>query len=128
VLALGRASGVSGIAPPAPAAAPSIGAGSSFRHVFGELLLPLSLWALILGALPGVGGLVIFFSTGTRLGYRQAKAGFALRTAGIASFARSGAVPLGLVRSGSLDVIHPRALRVVRRGALSAEHRLNKVA
>jgi hypothetical protein len=84
--------------------------------------------------LPGAGGLVILFATGARLGYRQAKAGVALRTTGIAHFARSG--PLGVVRSGSfvvvrprgLRVVRPRALRVVRPGALSAEHLLDKVA
>jgi hypothetical protein len=128
VIALGRASAVSRMAPLTPDATFSITAGSSFRHVFGELLLPVSLWALAVGALPGVGGLVILFSTGARLGYRQAKAGFALRTAGIASLARSGAVPLGVVRSASLVVIRPRALRVVRSRALSAEHFLDKVA
>jgi hypothetical protein len=128
VFALGRASGMSGMAPLAPGGASSIGAGSSLWHVFGELLLPVSLWVLAVGALPGVGGLVIFFSIGARLGYRQAKAGFAIRTAGVASFARSGAVPFGLVRSGSLVVIRPRALRVVGRGALNAEHLLDEVA
>ena len=86
------------------------------------------LWALAAGALPGAGGLVILFATGARLGYRQAKAGFALRAAGIASFARPGAVSLGVVRSGSLVVIRPRALRGVRPGALSAECLLDKVA
>ena len=128
VIALGRASAVSGMAPLAPDAASPIGAGLSFRHVFGDILLPVSLWALAAGALPGAGGLVILFATGARLGYRQAKAGFALRAAGIASFTRPGAVPLGVVRSGSLVVIRPRALRVVRSGALSAEHLLDKVA
>jgi hypothetical protein len=128
VIALGRASAVSEMAPLTPDAAFSTAAGSSFRQVFGELLLPVSLWALAAVALPGVGGLVILFSTGARLGYRQAKAGFAVRTAGIVSFARSGAVPLGVVRSASLVVIRPRALRVVRPGALSADHLLDKVA
>jgi len=127
VIALGRASAGSGMAPVAPGAAFPIGAGS-FSHVFGEILLPVSLWALAAGALPGVGGLVILFSTGARLGYRQAKAGFAVRTAGIASFPCSGAVPLGAVRSAALVVIRPRALRVVRPGALSADHLLDKVA
>jgi hypothetical protein len=134
VLALGRASAVSGMAPRAPDAAVPIGAGSSFRHVFGAILLPVSLWVLAAGALPGAGGLVILFATGARVGYRQAKAGVALRTTGIAHFARSG--PLGVVRSGSfvvvrprgLRVVRPRALRVVRPGALSAEHLLDKVA
>ena len=86
------------------------------------------LWALAAGALPGGGGLVILFAPGARLGYRQAKAGFALRTTGIADFARPGAVPLGVVRSGSLVVIRPRALRVVRPGALSAGGLFDKVA
>ena len=128
VIALGRASAESGMAPLTAGAAFPIAAGASLRQVFGELLLPVSLWALAAGALPGVGGLVILFSTGARLGYRQAKAGFAVRTAGIASFARSGAVPLGVVRSAALVVIRPRALRVVRPGALSADHLLDRVA
>ena len=128
VIALGRASAVSGMAPLTPDAAFPIAAGSPLQQVFGELLLPVSLWALAAGALPGAGGLVILFSTGARLGYRQAKAGFALRTAGIASFARPGAVPLGVVGSAALVVIRPRALRVVRPGALSADHLLDKVA
>ena len=124
VIALGRASAVSGMAPVAPDAASPIGAGSSFRHVFGELLLPVSLWALAAGALPGAGGFVIITRAGVRVGYRQAKAGFALRTTGIAHFARPG--PLGIVRPTALPP--PDALRVVRPGALSAEHLLDKVA
>ena len=90
--------------------------------------VPVSLAALAAVALPGVGGLVILTAAGVRVGYRQAKAGFALRTAGIARFARPGAVPLGVVRSGSLVVVRPRALRVVRPGALSAGCLLDKVA
>ena len=128
VIALGRASAASGMAPPAPDAASPIGAGSSFRHVFGDILLPVSLWTLAVGALPGAGGFVIITLAGVRVGYRQAKAGVALRAAGIAFFARPGAVPLGVVRSGSLVAIRPRALRVVRPGPLSAEHLLDKVA
>ena len=126
VIALGRASAVSGMAP--PDAASPIGAGSSFRHVFGDILLPVSLWALAAGALPGAGGLVILFATGARLGYRQAKAGVAVRTTGIAFFAHPVAVTLGVVRSGSLVAIRPRALRVVQPGALSAEHLVDTVA
>ena len=95
-----------------------------------DLPLPVavSLSALVAAALPGVGGLVIITAAGVRVGYRQAKAGFALRTAGIARFAHPGAVPLGVVRSGSLVVVRPRALRVVRPGALSAGCLLDKVA
>ena len=128
VIALGRASAVSGMAPLAPDTAFPIGAGQTFRHIFGELLLPVSLWALAAGALPGAGGLGFLTLAGVRVGYRQAKAGFALRTTGIAHLARPGAVSLGVVRSGSLVVVRPRALRVVRPGAFSAEHVLDKVA
>ena len=38
----------------------------------------------------------------------------------IARFARPGAVPLGVVRPGSLAVVRPRALRVARPGTVSA--------
>ena len=69
VIALGRASALSGMAPQAPNAAFPIGAGSSFRHVFGELLLIASLWALAAGALPGIGGLVILTVVGVRIQY-----------------------------------------------------------
>ena len=118
VNAVGRASAVSGMAPLAPDAAFPIGAGSSFRHVFGEILLPVSLWALAAGALPGAGGLGFITLAGVRVGYRQAKAGVALRITGIAHFAHPG--PLGVVR--------PKALRFARPGALSADHLLDKVA
>ena len=46
-------------------------------------VLPISLAALAALALPGAGGLLTLTAGGVRLGYRQAKAGFALRTAGI---------------------------------------------
>ena len=42
------------------------------------------------------------YPAGVRVGQRQAKATFALRPMGIAAFARPGAVPLGVVRSGSI--------------------------
>ena len=87
----------------------------------------LGLAALAALALPGAGGLVVLTAAGVRVGYRQAKAGFVLRTAGIARFARPGAVPLGVVRSGSV-VVRPRALPVVRAGAFSAGGLLDKVA
>jgi hypothetical protein len=81
-------------------------------------VLPVSLAALAAIALPGVGGLITLTAAGVRIGYRQAKAGFAFRAAGIAGFARPGA--LGVVRSGSLVVIRPSA--VARRRAASAGH------
>ena len=89
-------------------------------------VLPVSLAALAAVALLGAGGLVILTAAGVRVGYRQAKAGFALRTAGIARFAGPG--PLGVVRSGSLVVVRPRAVRVARPGAFSAGCVLDKVA
>ena len=128
VNALGRASAMSGMAPLAPDTAPLISARSSFLQVVGDILLPVSLWALAAAALPGIGGLVVLFATGVRLGHRQAKAGLASRAAGIASFARPGAVALGVVRSRSLVVIRPRALRVVRPTASSAGGLLDEVA
>lgn len=79
---------------------------SLFDRAFGALLVPLSLWALATGALPGLLGLLVVFGVGTRVGYRQAKAGFALKVSGIARFAGPG--PLGVVRSGSIVALHPR--------------------
>ena len=126
VSALGRASAASRMAPPAPDAAFPIRAGSSFRRVVGAIVLSVSLWALAAAALPGAGGLGLITLAGVRVGYRQAKAGVAVHTTGIAHFARGG--PLGIVRSGSLVVVHPRALRVVRPAALTADHLLDDVA
>ncbi|MCH9667783.1 MAG: hypothetical protein K0U76_07295 [Actinomycetia bacterium] len=81
-----------------------------FDRAFGAMLVPLSLWALATGALPGLVGLLVVFGAGARVGYRQAKAGFALKMAGIARFAGPG--PLGVVRSGSLVTLHQRGVRV----------------
>ena len=47
-----------------------------------------SLATLAAVALPAVGVLVILTLAGVRVGYRQDKADFAIRTAGIARFAR----------------------------------------
>jgi hypothetical protein len=69
VVALGRASAVSGMTPVAADAAFPIGAGSSFRHVFDEPLLIASLSALAAGVLPGIGGLVILTVVGVRIQY-----------------------------------------------------------
>ena len=69
VIALGRASAVSGMTPVAADAAFPIGAGSSFRHVFDEPLLIASLSALAAGVLPGIGGLVILTVVGVRIQY-----------------------------------------------------------
>ena len=148
-----RASSLAGMSPLAPSGATAMGVQLFLRSGSGEVLLsgplsglaalsgvggltvlnaagvlPVSLAALAALALPGAGGLTLLTAAGVRIGYRQAKAGFAVRTAGIAGFARPGAVPLGVVRSGSVVVIRPRALPVVRAGAFSAGGLLDKVA
>ncbi|MGD9622617.1 MAG: hypothetical protein AB7G47_16975 [Mycolicibacterium sp.] len=82
---------------------------SIFDRAFGALLVPLSLWALATGALPGLVGLLVVFGAGARVGYRQAKAGFALKVSGIARFAGPG--PLGVVRTGSFITLHQGRIR-----------------
>jgi hypothetical protein len=111
---------VSGIASPAHNAIVQSGLGSFLEHTIRALFVPASLSALAAVALPGVGGLLIVCALGVRVGYRQAKALFEVRRAGIACFAGPG--PLGVVRSGSLIALRPRvsgvrpdrALRIVR--------------
>jgi hypothetical protein len=117
---------VSGIASPAQDAVVQSGFRSFLEHTVGALFVPASLSALAAVALPGVGGLLIICALGVRIGYRQAKALLEVRRAGIASFAGPG--PLGVVRSGSLIALRPRALgvrsdrasRIVRPGASAA--------
>jgi hypothetical protein len=121
---LGGASSLPATARLASNGAFSMGVPSLLRHPYGELLLRVSLWALAAVALPGAGGLVVLTAAGVRVGYRQAKAGFVVQAAGIACFARPG--PLGVVHSGSLIVVRPRALRVARPRASSG--RFDKVA
>jgi hypothetical protein len=91
-----------------------IGVQSFSRHAYGEHLLSASGSALAAVRCQASAGLVILTAAGVRIGYRQAKAGFAVRTAGIARFAPPGS--LGVVRSGSLVVVRPRTLRVARPG------------
>ncbi|HEY9265001.1 MAG TPA: hypothetical protein VIQ11_10385 [Mycobacterium sp.] len=93
---------------PTPEAAPTAAGEhrSLIDRVFGGLLVPLSLWALAAGALPGLAGLLVLLGAGVRVGYRQAKAGIAVRVAGIGRFAGPG--PLGVVRSASLIALHQR--------------------
>jgi hypothetical protein len=91
-------------------------------------VLPLSLAALAALALPGAGGLTLLTATGVRIGYRQAKAGMALRTAGIAGFANPGSGPLGVARSGSLVVIRPRTLPIACSSRVRAASLCDKAA
>jgi hypothetical protein len=100
-------------APPATTVSDESGLLPFLEHTLGEVLAPLSLMALIAVVVPGVCGLLLISGVGVRIGYRQAKAGLALRASGIARFA--GAGPLGVVGSGGLIALRrPRPVRVVR--------------
>ncbi len=123
---LGEKSSLPGMPSEAPSTANSIGAPFLFGQTFSELLIPASLSALAAVALPGVAGLLIITAAGMRVGYRQAKAALALRTAGVEQFAGPG--PLGVVRSGSLVVLSPRVLRVARSEPSAANCLLEQVA
>ena len=91
------------------------GAPESFLdRAVSTLLVPISIATLAAVALPGVGGLLVICALGIRIGYRQAKAGWAIRVAGIARFAGSG--PMGVVRSGSMIALHTTRPAAARRG------------
>jgi hypothetical protein len=94
------------------------GAPESFLdRAVSTLLVPISIATLAAVALPGVGGLLIICALGVRIGYRQAKAGWAVRVSGISRFAGSG--PMGVVRSGSMITLHmPRVTRSRKAGEL----------
>ncbi|OKH72293.1 hypothetical protein EB72_21240 [Mycobacterium sp. SWH-M1] len=62
----------------------------------GTFIRNVSIWALFTAAAFGLFGMVSLTGLGTMVGFRQAKAGYALRAAGLARF--SGPGPLGIVR------------------------------
>jgi hypothetical protein len=113
-------------APPMPDGVIPVGVQEFFQQVVEEVKRSPGLAVLAAAALPGLGGLLVVTAAGIRLGYRQAKAGFALHAAGIARFARSG--PIGVVRSGSLIAVRSRPLNVVRAGPLHAGCVLDEAA
>jgi hypothetical protein len=76
------------MAPPASNGAIPMGVRSFLPPALPDLPIAVSLATLAAVALPAVGVLVILTLAGVRVGYRQDKADFALRTAGIARFAR----------------------------------------
>ena len=117
---------VSGIASLAQNVVEQTGLRSFLEHTVSAILVPASLSALAAVALPGVGGLLIICAIGMRFGYRQAKALLAVRRAGIACFAGPG--PLGVVRSGSLIALRPRASRAVRPQAARAASPVEQAA
>ena len=87
----GATTSLPGMAPPASNGAIPMGVRSFLRPALPDPPVAVSLAALAAVALPAVGGLVIFNLAVVRVGYRQAKADFALQTAGIARFARRDA-------------------------------------
>jgi hypothetical protein len=123
---LGAESSAPEKAPLAPNGATSRNKQSFFQKAVRDVLIPASLSALAAMALPGVGGLLVLTAAGVRVGYRQAKAGFAMRATGVARFAGPG--PLGVVRTGSSVVVRPLALRVIHTGAPGAGRLLDDVA
>lgn len=84
----------------------------AFLNSYGALVIAASLSALAAAALPGLLAFLVPTVAGVGLGYRQAKAGIALRASGIARFAGSG--PMGIVRTGSLISLRSSAVRVSR--------------
>jgi hypothetical protein len=82
----------------------------TFLHSYGQIIVAVSLSVMFAEALLGLVGLVIPVVAGMHIGYRQAKAGRALRASGIAHLAASG--PIGVVRSGSLIALRPQRWRL----------------
>ena len=111
---------VSAASPLVPEAVVPSGVLSSLERTISAVLVPVSLAALAAACLPGSAGLLIISAAGMAVGYRQAKAAATLRAVGIARFARLG--PLGVVRSGSLVAMHPRASRVRGQCSGAARH------
>ena len=107
---------LSGLAPVPSGVSPAT--TSFLDHIVRSVLVPASLTALAAIAVPGIGGLLIVCAAGIRVGYRQAKAGLALRASGIARFAGPG--PMGVVRSGSLIALHSRTPRLGKPSATRA--------
>jgi hypothetical protein len=60
--------------------------GSSYRVGYAEYLRTAGLSQLAAFAVPGVVGMLAFTAAGGLIGYRQAKAGHAVRTGGTARF------------------------------------------
>jgi hypothetical protein len=118
---------LSGMTELAPKAVRPADTRSFLEHAVSAIVVPASLTALAALVLPGIGGLMIICAAGMRVGYRQAKAAFALRTAGIAHFAGPG--PLGVVRSGSLVALRrPRPSRAARPEVSRTRYLLDQAA
>jgi hypothetical protein len=76
------------------------------RHALDTLVSLPSLIMLTVAAIPGLGGFIILIGAGMRIGYRQAKFGFATGSSGLARYVLHG--PLGVVRTRDLIAVRPR--------------------
>ena len=76
------------------------------RHALDTLVSSPTLIMLTVAAIPGLGGLIFIIGAGMRIGYRQAKFGFATGSSGLARYVPHG--PLGVVRTGHLIAVRPR--------------------
>lgn len=76
--------------PPGMVAAPSAPAAGSWLENaierIDDIAVPASLAVLAATALPGIGGILVLTAVGIRLGYRQARAGIAVRVSAVARF------------------------------------------
>ena len=115
-VSLNQGFSTSGLAPAPASVSPAT--KSFLDNVVRSVLVPASLTALAAIAVPGIAGLLIVCAAGIRVGYRQAKAGLALKLSGIARFAGSG--PMGVVRSGSMIALHPRSSKLGKTDGMRA--------
>ena len=76
------------------------------RHAIDTLVSSPTLIMLTVAAIPGLGGIIFIIGAGMRIGYRQAKFGFATGSSGLARYVPHG--PLGVVRTGHLIAVRPR--------------------
>ncbi|GAB3222317.1 hypothetical protein [Mycolicibacterium hippocampi] len=72
--------------PPATAGSNVAVGASSYRVGYGEYLRAAGLSQIAVLAVPGLAGILVLTGAGGLLGYRQAKAGHAVRTSGIARY------------------------------------------
>ena len=111
VMALGRASALSGMAPRATQDVIPMGEQSYFLWT-SDLLLRASLWALAAVALPGIAGLVILTAAGVRLSYGRLKPISHDGQSALSDSPDRG--PFGVFRSVSFIGVRRRVSRVVR--------------
>jgi hypothetical protein len=109
-----------------PEANPTAAEPSLVKEFISKILVPVSLWTLVTAVLPGLGGMIIMSGAGVRIGYNQAKAGVMLRASGLMRLAGQG--PIGVVVSGSMVAIRPRAVRRIGSDRVGVASKLREVA